>query len=61
MPPHLNIAVGKRLFIYYPLASALDAEITPDKEAQHVGLYFLVCEQGPVYYFSISCVRLHLA
>lgn len=33
------------------LASALGAEMSPDKEAQHVGTYFLVSEQGPVGYF----------
>lgn len=31
--------------------SDLDAEITPDREFQHVSIYFLVSEQGSVSYF----------
>lgn len=37
--------------LYITLASALDAEMTPDKEAQHVGMYFLVSERVAVSYF----------
>lgn len=51
IPPVSLLLLGSGC-VYITLTIAPGAEMTPDKKAQHVEIYFLVSEQDPVSYFS---------